>query len=290
MRIIFLCASAICGLAAVAPAQITETDDIGRTVRLPARPERIVSLAPAVTEMLFAIGAGDQVAGVTDYCTWPPEAARKPRIGGMINPSLEAIVGLRPDLVVLSMEGNLRDDFRKLEELRIPLLVTNPRSLHDIYSSIALLGKVTGHTENADSVVRTLQAREARVVTPMRVRVEPGVLLIVSLQPLMVAGSGTFLSELLRMAGGRNLAGSSPSTYPQYSREDVVREDPDVLFVLSDAGGAGSDPAAVYPEWKSLRAVRTGRVYRVDADLLSRPGPRAVEGLELLARLLHTKP
>jgi iron complex transport system substrate-binding protein len=290
MRFIILQAALACALCSSAVAQISLTDDIGRTVTLPQRPERIVSLAPSITETLFAIGAGEQVAGVTDYCTYPEEARKKPRVGGMVNPSIETIVDLRPDLIILSMEGNLRDDFRKLTELGAPVFVSNPRTLHGIYASISALGLLTGREKESARVVAGMQERERHVTAPMRVRIEPSVLLIVSLQPLMVAGRGTFLAELLSMAGGRNLAGTSPSTYPQFSREAVVEGDPDVLLVLSDAGGKENDIADTYPEWRRLKAVRTGRVYRVDSDLLSRPGPRAAEALELIARLLHTKP
>jgi iron complex transport system substrate-binding protein len=290
MRFFILWAALACATPSFAGAQISLTDDLGRKVALPHTPERIVSLAPSITETLFAIGAGEQVAGVTDYCTYPEEARKKPRVGGMINPSIEAIIGLHPDLIILSMEGNVRDDFRKLTGLGVPVFVTNPRTLHQIYGSITTLGTLTGREQEAARVVGEMQNRERHVVLPMRPQAEPAVLLIVSLQPLMVAGNGTFLSELISLAGGRNLAASSPSTYPQFSREAVVEGNPDVLVIFSDAGGRGTDIADQYPEWRDLKAVRNGRVYRVDPDILSRPGPRAAEGLELLSHLLHARP
>jgi iron complex transport system substrate-binding protein len=287
MRSLVITLVLLCRLAPPAAAQISLTDDLGRKVVLPQPPVRIVSLAPSITETLFAIGAGEQVAGVTDYCNYPAEARTKPRVGGMITPSMEAIVGLHPDLIILSMEGNLRDDFQRLDDLGIPLFVTNPRTLHDIYRSVADLGALTGHRDEAATVVAGMQEREKHVVLPMRALVEPSVLFIVSVQPLVVAGGGTFLAGLIELAGGRNPAASSPSTYPQYSREAVVSDDPDVLVILSDAGGTDTVLTAEYPEWKGLKAVRNHRVYRVDADTFSRPGPRAAEALETLARLLH---
>lgn len=291
MRTILLSALPACALLfPAAAAQITVTDDLGRAVTLPQIPARIVSLAPSITETLFAIGAGDQVAGVTDYCNYPAGAATKARVGGMINPGVETIVGLRPDLILLSMEGNVRDDFRTLTSLGIPVFVSNPRTLRGIDKSITDVGMLTGRTEQAARIVQEMQARERAVVAPIRARVEPSVLLIVSLQPLMVAGSGTFLSEILTLAGGRNLAGSSPSTYPLFSRETVVEQNPDVLLVLSDAGGDIRNVTDLYPEWRRLAAVRRNRVHLVDSDLLSRPGPRAAEALEHVAGLLHRKP
>jgi iron complex transport system substrate-binding protein len=144
-------------------SQDTFTDDLQRrvTIRVPA--QRIVSLAPSITETLFAIGAGAQVVGVTDYCTYPAEARRKPRVGGIINPSIEAIVGLRPDLVIMSMEGNVRDDFRKLTSLGVSVYVTNPRTLQGIYASMTQLGSVTGTADSAARVVARLRLREQAV-------------------------------------------------------------------------------------------------------------------------------
>jgi len=273
-----------------AGAQVTVTDDLRRAVTLPRTPERIVSLAPSITETLFAIGAGNQVAGVTDYCNYPEEARKKPRVGGMINPSIETIVSLRPDLIILSVEGNLRDDFQTLTRLGTAVFVTNPRTLEGIHKSIADLGMLTGRTEESARVLWSMQSLERAVLAPMKMRIERSALLIVSLHPLIVAGSGTFLAEILALAGGRNLAASSPSAYPQFSREAVVDGDPEVLFVLSDAGGGSQSLTDLYPEWRRVRAVRNGRVYYVDADILSRPGPRAASGLELVARLLNAKP
>ncbi len=266
---------------------VTVTDDLNRVVAFPSPPQRIVSLAPSITETLFALGAGDQVAGVTAWCNFPAEAARKPRVGGMINPDMETIIGLRPDLVVLSVEGNIRDDLDRIIGAGIPVLVTNPRTLEGIHRSILTLGTVTGWRRQADSLVQAMRAGEGRIIAAARAGRERDVLLVVSLQPLLVVGHGTFLAQLLSLAGGKNLAAASLSTYPQFSREAVVAGDPEVLFIMSDILGEGESPTSLYPEWEHLRAVRTGRVHRVDADLLARPGPRAVEALTLLHTLMY---
>ncbi len=268
--------------------QISTTDDLKRTVTLASKPARIVSLAPSITETLFAVGAGDQVVGVTNYCNYPPEAKKKTRVGGIINPNIESIIGLKPDLIVLTMEGNVREDFAKLTGLGVPVFVTNPRSLGSIYKSIRDLGALTWHSAEAESLVHAMQARERAITASMRPRVERSLLLLVSLQPLMVVGSGTYLTELIHLAGARNPASSSPSTYPQFSREAVLEEDPDVLLVMSDVCSTITQLTDLYPEWTRLKAFRTGRVYRVDADLLARPGPRAIDALELLDRLIHS--
>jgi iron complex transport system substrate-binding protein len=268
------------------PGGVTLTDDLGRTVTLASPPQRIISLAPSITESLFAIGAGKQLAGVTDYCNYPPEAASLPRVGGIINPSLEAIVTLRPDLVILSVEGNLRDDLRRLEDLGIPVFVTNPRSLDDIRASIRKLGTLTGRDSAAGALTAALLSRERSITARMPVRVEHRALLAVSLQPLIAAGGGTFLADLIERAGASNIAAGAGGTYPQFSREAVIAMDPDAVLVLSDAASSAGDVLKMIPEWRSLRAVRSGTLHILDADLFARPGPRAADALVTLHRAL----
>lgn len=277
-------------LSAVIPpaAQITVVDDLSRTVQLSQPARRVVSLAPSLTETLFAIGAGDVIAGVTSYCTYPEAAAGKPQVGGMINPSHEAIVALKPDLIVLSMEGNVREDFDRLAALGAAVFVSNPRSLADIRRSISQLGVLTGRSEAASALAESLAAGEAEVVrNPPGVKVRT--LLIVSIRPLIVAGGKTFLNELLETAGAQNLAARFPSTYPTLSREAVVSENPDLLLVTSEVVADTRLLFEEFPEWTSLNAAQHNRIYRVDADLVSRPGPRAVDALRLIARLVLGK-
>ncbi|MFN0159529.1 MAG: ABC transporter substrate-binding protein [Bacteroidota bacterium] len=274
-------------LACSVHAQVTLTDDLGRAVELSTPPQHIVSLAPSITETLFAIGAGDQVAGVTDYCNYPEETKVKARVGGVINPSIETVVGVEPDLIILSMEGNMREDFARLTSLNVPVFVTNPRNMTGIYKSITDLGALTRHKDEADELVASMQLRERRITAPAHARVTPKVLMIVALQPLIVVGSKTFLAELLEMAGGGNIAASSPATYPTYSRESVVVENPDVLIVMSDAMRDPDELLSMFPEWATINAVRNNRVARINSDIVSRPGPRAIDALELLDKIIH---
>ncbi len=266
--------------------EITVADDLGRTVRLAAPARRIISLAPSITECLFAVGAGDLVAGVTEYCKYPPEAATRPKIGGVTTPSIEAIVRLHPDLIVLSMEGNARQDFDRLTTLDIPVFVTNPRTLEGIHRSILQLGQLTGHQRDADSLSRTMYAREAAVRERVGISRTP-VLLFLSVDPLIAAGSNTFLDDLLRLAGGHNVAASIPGTYPAISREVVLARNPGVLILTNDLVPDTDRLLERFPEWRALDAVRNRRVYRVDPDIVSRPGPRAIDALELLSHYLH---
>ena len=269
-------------------AQIDVVDDLQRSVRLPHPAERIVSLAPSITECIFALGAGEQVKGVTDFCNYPPEAGLKPRVGGMINPSIEAVVGLEPDLIVLSMEGNIREDFRRLTSFGAPVFVSNPRTLEGIYGSLRSLGRLTGKEESARKLVAGLESREHSVRIAAEGKPPVRVLLLVSLHPLMCAGNNTFIDELLRVAGGTNLASRARGTYPSYSRENVLTDDPEVIIVMSDILAGGATLTAMFPEWGSVDAVREGRVFRIESDIVSRPGPRALDALEKLFHLLHS--
>ncbi len=279
----------LAGSACAADPPLTVTDDLHREVTLTASATRIVSLAPSITETLFAIGAGNQIAGVTTYCTYPPEAKTKPAVGGITNPSIETIVSLRPDLILLSMEGNVREDFTKLQSLDIPLFVTNPRNLKGIYKSILDIGILTGRIVKARSVVRAMTGIEDSVGALASSRPTSSVYLFVSLQPIIVVGGSTFLNELLRIAGADNLAADAPSTYPTLSREAIVAHQPDVLLYMSEVLPDPGTLATRYPEWGHLRAVQKGRVYSIDADIVSRPGPRAGEALKLIFQAVHAE-
>jgi len=256
-------------------------DDLGRAVDLPGPAHRIVSLAPSLTESLFAIGAGDRLVGRTAYCDYPAEALQVPSVGGMTNPSIESVVACRPDLIVMSMEGNTREDFPRLLSLGIPVYVSNPRTLAGIYHSLDDLGVLTGNRDRAQHFIDSLRDRERSLQTAAK-RTSPSVLVLISLQPLMVAGANTLLNELLTLAGARNPAAALPGHYPAISREAVLLDPPDVLFVTSDLPADPAALTALFPEWKQLRAIRENRVYSLDAAILSRPGPRALEGLRLI--------
>jgi len=257
------------------------TDDLGRTVDLPAPAHRVVSLAPSLTECLFAIGAGEQIVGRTAYCDYPAEALRIPSIGGMTDPSIESIVARRPDLIVMSMEGNTPDDFPRLTSLGIPVYVSNPRTLAGIYRSLDHLGVLTDRQAQARHLIDSLRHREQEL-RGMRAPRNLSALVLVSLQPLMVAGGNTLLNELLTLAGARNPAASLPGHYPAISREMVIADPPDVLFLTGDLPADPATLTSFFPEWKRLRAVREGRIYSLDAAVVSRPGPRSLEALRLL--------
>ncbi len=289
MNILLLLSIFVCTLPNAGNSQISLVDDLGRTVVRSAPAQRIVSLAPSITETLFAIGAGDQIVGVTDYCNYPAEAVTKQHVGGVVNPNIETIVHLKPDLIVLSMEGNVREDFTKLTSFGIPVFVTNPRNLLGIYTSVGQLGILTGRTTNAAQLVKSLRLRADSIRAIVANEKKQTVMIFVSLQPIIVVGQNTFLAELIGLAGGTNAVTKGTTTYPTYSREAVLKDNPDVLIFMSDVLTNSADLAQLFPEWTNLKAYRQRRVFRINPDIVARPGPRAIDGLEALHTLLRAK-
>jgi len=268
-------------------AGFTVTDDMARTVSFEKPPARIISLAPSLTEVCFAIDSGATLVGVTQYCNYPPEARNKPSIGGMVSPNFEKIAELNPDLILVTVEGNSREDFAKLESLGYRLFVTNPRTIEDIYRSILTIGKILGRDSTAAQLVQSLEEREKTIWSLVKNEKKPKVFAIISMKPLMTAGPTTFMHQLIEKAGGANIASKASLPYPIYNREEVLLQQPEYLVVTTDAVYSLHALYTEFPEWEHLPAVRKRHVLMVNADLVTRPGPRIIQGLEILARVFH---
>jgi len=266
---------------------ITVTDDLGRDVLFLKPPERIVSLAPALTEILFSIGLDERIVGVTDYCNYPPKALSKTRVGGL-NANIETILALHPDLVVGVAGLYQQENLTRFERFHIPYFVVDPSSLDKIFATILVFGKIADVNETAVERVRQLRAREDRVRQSVRLLPPVRLLYVVDKEPLISVGKGSYLADLIREAGGVNIAAGLEKAYPMLSMEYVIQQDPQAIVLAMDADRTLSDQEKRYwDRWSSLSAVRNGRIYKVDRDLLNRPGPRIMDGLEELARLLH---
>ncbi len=262
-------------------------DDFGHIVQLKQTPCRIVSLAPSITETLFALSLDSSIVGVTDYCDVPEAAKLKPKVGGMLNPNIERIVELKPDLVLMSASGNMQTDYQKLTSLGIPVFVSNPRTIDGVLKSIRDIGELTQHRAMAETLAAMLRNRRSKIIEELRAKPSQKVLLLLSLNPLIAAGKGTFLDELITAARGENIARGAGISYPVLSREEIFHSKPDVIIATSDIVKARDAIAAAYPEWRELPAIQNKRIAIVDASLVSRPGPRVVEGLEVVARMIH---
>jgi iron complex transport system substrate-binding protein len=259
----------------------------GNEVTLAAPPRRIVSLVPSVTELIFALGGEERLVGVTDYCDFPPAARRKPSVGGMLNPSLETIVTLRADVVVVTSSGNTHETFEQLQRLGIPVYQVRADSLAQVMEVIARLGDLTGRQAAVGDLTARLRARIDAVVGAVRGRPRPRVLYVLWPDPLIVPGRDAIVTELIRLAGGDSITATEASDYPRFSMEAAVARAPEVIVLARHGTGSGPIARQRWERLASLPAVVAGRIYSVDGNVLHRYGPRIVEGLEQLARAIH---
>ncbi len=265
----------------------TFVDDLGRKIYLAKPPARIVSLAPSVTEMLFAIGLDQEIVGVTPYCDYPPEARSKPKVG-YANPNIESIVALQPDLILAPREFIRADLLGKLEQLKIPTFLLDAKTIDDIPSHIQTIGRMLERTAAADRVALDLRRQIAEVRRKVNALPRPRLLYVLNSQPLITVGPGSFLHHMIELAGGANVAARASSAYPRLSMEEVLKEDPEIIvFPVGQAEGLSESEQQLWRRWTMLSAVKQGRFHRIAADLLNRPGPRITQGLESLARILH---
>ncbi|HZS03932.1 MAG TPA: cobalamin-binding protein [Blastocatellia bacterium] len=271
----------------VATNQRSFTDGIGRTVAIKADPQRIISLAPNITETLFALGLGNRVVGVTSYCDFPAEAKTKEQVGDTIQPNLERIIALKPDLIVVTTSSQLEKLARQLDELKIPVYVTNPRSVREVVASIRSLGEVTGAGGRAEELAGEMDRRTRAVQGRVKDLPRPRVFYVLQNSPLITAGRNTFINDLINLAGGRSISGEETTDYPQFSRETVVARAPEVIVFPASHGTDLVNETDLRRDFTLTPAVRNNRLVRVTPDLVDRPGPRIVEGLEQLANALH---
>lgn len=268
----------------------TFTDDAGRVVQIAGSVERIVSLAPSNTEILFALGLGDRVVGVTDFCDYPPEAANIEKIGG-IEPNLEKIVALEPDLVLAIGGARQLETVTKLEELGLKVLVLAPTDLEGIYQGIQLVADACGVPDASTTLVQEMRARVQSVLDAVAsTSTTPKVFYeLDATDPTRpwTPGPGTWHDNFIRLAGGVNIAANAEAAWAQYSSEEIISQDPDIILLGDAAWGVSPDMVAARPGWDVITAVKSGAIYPIDDNLISRPGPRVVQGLEVLACLIH---
>jgi iron complex transport system substrate-binding protein len=276
--------------AAAPPADsaVTVVDDAGRTVRLPRPARRVVSLIPSATEVLLALGAGGRLVGRTDF-DHGPGVDLLPSVGGGMTPSIEAVAALRPDLVLGWETRGDQSTRRRLEELGIPVFAVEVDDTVGVFRTVASLGRLTGRAPAADSLAARLRRELAEVRASVAGRPRPTVFFLVWNDPPMTAGAGTFISQVLGVAGGRNVFADVAGEWPNVALEEIVRRQPDfVVLPLGEKGGAHDvDRLRRSPGWRELRAMREGRIVTIDAELMNRPGPRLGEAARTLRDRLH---
>ena len=272
-------------MANVAPR--TFVDDLGRKIYLAKVPKRIVSLAPSITEMLFAIGAGESVVGVTEFCNYPPEALEKPKVG-YAQPNLEAILALQPELIVAPKSFLRVDLLDRLEQLKIPTFLFDPKSVENILAHIQLLGRMVGQVPASIKVTERIRKKVTAISEQLSGRPRPVLLFVLNTDPLITVGPGSYIHQLIELAGARNAAEQAAMPYPRLNIEEVLRQNPE--FLLFPAGQFEGIPQAEQDQWRrwtSLEAVKRDQFVQVDSDMLNRPGPRVIDALEALVAILH---
>jgi len=264
------------------------TDLLGRQVAVPENPVRIIALAPSVTESVFAIGSENKLAGVTMFSDFPEGANDLPKVGSYVHLDLEKIVSLNPDLCIAVKDGNPKHIIDRLESLGIPVFAVNPTNLGSVMETISTIGGLINAEKQAAVVVGDMRKRVAFVQRAIGdITVRPRVFFQIGIDPIVSAGSDTFIDELISMAGGVNLAaGKTP--YPRFSKEQVLNLAPDVIIITSMARHAVFEEVkADWNQWPGMPAVQHNRIFLQESNIYDRPTPRLVTGLETLARLLY---
>ena len=288
LLIMIIAAATACAGAQSGPGTIK--DDSGREIHLNSAPSRIVSHVPSITETLFALGLGDKIVGDSDYCDYPEAAKTKPKIGGYFTPNIEEIVAMKPDLVLT--DGHVPELITKLDSLGIAIAVIDPKDINGVLSDIELLGNITGSQREAAELTSDMKNRIDAVVDAVSGASRPSVFYVVEATDTTkpwTAGPGSFVDALISLAGGENVAASASDPWIQFNMEELVNSNPDIILVDSSHGTAVISPDQIkeLPGWQVMTAVKENRIYTINGDLVNRSGPRIVEGLEEMAKILH---
>lgn len=260
-------------------------DGIGREVKLPKRPLRIVSLAPSVTETIYLLGAQDRLIGNTTLCTWPEAAKHVPKMGTLLSPNYEIILAAQPDLVIASTAGNDENSVRGLAELGVPVYVVAPRNVQSIFQTVENIGRITDCTEEGLRLVAEMKERLNRIKARLEGLPPVRAFFITWFDPLLTPGKITFENDVLSYANVQSITADIPQFYPRYSLEQVLIKDPDAILTIEHKG----DPLPPFKRtagWKDLRAVKTDKVFFL-SEYLQHPSPLFVDGVEDLARKLY---
>ena len=261
-------------------------DQFGNTVTFEKKPESIVSLAPSHTEILFSLGLGDKIVGVTDFCDYPKEALDKEKIGSYTEINIEKIVELNPDLVVQYGPGD-EDITASIRDAGINILCYEPESIDAVIDVIEKLGKVTDTVEQAESIVGEMNAKKEEIVNKVKDSEKTKVFYEIWHDPLMAAGPGSFMDELINLSGGENIAADAEGEYPQFDIEQLIERDPQVYLAAQDSEEKTVESIKARPGFENISAVKNDRVYLLEPNIVSRPGPRIIEALEMVAKAIH---
>jgi len=241
---------------------------------------RIVSLAPAITETLYALGAGGQIVGVTTYCNYPPEALRLPKVGDFAKLDFEKIIHLNPDIVITTTDGSHKETIEKLKSFGISTLSVKSKSFNEVLESISLIGASTGKAANAEKLVARM--KKGWAFKGEAAAKKPSIVLLYGINPLVAAGEGSLGDEMIRQAGCTNIFGKSDRSYATTDHETIISLAPDIIIQATMGSESNAQARDYWGKWSAIPAVANNRLYVLDSDLVTRPGPRIVEGFRLI--------
>jgi iron complex transport system substrate-binding protein len=265
---------------------ITILDDFGNEISLNEPAQRIISLAPSNTEILYAIGAGDRVIGVTTFDDYPEEVLQVEKIGDFNGMNLERIIELEPDLVINYGEG-ITEETQRLVEAGIQIAGFEPESIEEIIETIKRIGVLTGNNTEAETLSQEMIAKEAELIEKVKGLEAKTVFYEIWHEPLMAAGPGSFVDQLILLAGGINVAGDAEREYPQFDIEQLIERNPQIYLTANDLPEKTAESIAERPGYENIDAIKNGQIYLLDGNIMSRPGPRIIEALEMLIKAIH---
>ncbi|MCP3921206.1 MAG: cobalamin-binding protein [Desulfobacterales bacterium] len=266
----------------------TLKDITGRTVIFPDNPQRVVSLAPSITEIIYALNQERRICGATIFSDYPKEALKHPRVGSYVKPNLERILALKPDCVIAIKDGNPKVTVKRLIDLGIPVFVTSPKDLTSVMEAVNKIGKLLNAENIAKKITTEMKRRIERVESVVKkAGVKPKVFFQIGIAPIVSIGNDSFIHELITKSGGINISAKFKG-YPRFTKEDVIAFSPEVFIITSMARNeVFENVKRKWSMWKSMPAVKNNKMYIIDSNVLDRPTPRMVEGLEKLAEIIH---
>jgi len=261
-------------------------DDLGNKFTSDTIPQRIITLAPNLTEIVYELGLEKKLVGNTLYCNFPAEAKGIEKVGDMLTFNYEKILTLKPDLIFITIEGNTKETYDKFRELGLKIFVSNPRNYEGIKKTVTDFGKIFGIEPLTKEKISSWDSTIANIKSTSKNENQKTAMFVVELRPLMLAGKNTFLNEFLMFNGLKNITEDSPVNYPLFSREEILKRDPDYIIIPTD-NGEKTRVEQVCPEWNNLKAVKNNNIIFVDRDLYSRPGTRFIEAVKDLYSKIH---
>ncbi len=263
------------------------TDDMGNIIKFESFPERVITLAPSLTEMIYELEVEDKLVGNTNYCNYPGAANNVEKIGDLLTVNFEKIVSLKPDLIIISVEGNNKSTYDKLIQLGMKVFISNPRNYEGIKNTFYNMGKIFNKTDRVEKIKKNWDERVNAVKSNIA-DTQFEIMFLVALKPIMLAGDNTFINEFIEFSNCKNIAEGIKINYPIFNREEVIKIDPEFIFYAAKEKEVAKEIKTAYAEWKDLSAIKNDNIIIVDPDLFLRPGPRFVDALEVFSKSIRS--